>query len=232
MGGLTTAALLSRVGNKVLVLEQHDVAGGNTHTFEDHGYEFDTGLHYIGGEVGKKQSLLGFLFHMLSLGQLKWQPLSKTYDIAAISPLLAAQDGDDIYLNEEDPTEISFSEGAGGADTLSKLFPKEVENIRDHNRMMEWAADIVFPLYLGLKLLPLSVGQRITSLFSVFLNSILGATTAESIASCSKNSTLMGVLSYCWGDYVSPLASLYCIICFTFLCYNCRVCHRVSRLLS
>jgi len=34
-----------------LVLEQHDVAGGCTHTFEENGYEFDTGLHY-GNSVG------------------------------------------------------------------------------------------------------------------------------------------------------------------------------------
>jgi all-trans-retinol 13,14-reductase len=49
MGGLTCAAMLARGGKRVLVLEQHDVAGGCTHTFEDRGYEFDTGLHYIGG---------------------------------------------------------------------------------------------------------------------------------------------------------------------------------------
>ena len=42
IGGLTCAALLSKVGKKVLVLEQHYIAGGCTHTFEDKGYEFDT----------------------------------------------------------------------------------------------------------------------------------------------------------------------------------------------
>ena len=33
MGGLSCAASLSRFGLTVLVLEQHDVAGGGTHTF-------------------------------------------------------------------------------------------------------------------------------------------------------------------------------------------------------
>ena len=32
----------------MLVLEQHYVVGGTTHVFEDQGFEFDTGLHYIG----------------------------------------------------------------------------------------------------------------------------------------------------------------------------------------
>jgi len=43
IGGLTTAVLLGRAGYKVLVLEQHDQAGGCCHTFVDKGYEFDTG---------------------------------------------------------------------------------------------------------------------------------------------------------------------------------------------
>lgn len=49
MGGLTCAAMLSRQGQRVLLLEQHEIAGGSTHTFMDRGYEFDTGLHYVGG---------------------------------------------------------------------------------------------------------------------------------------------------------------------------------------
>lgn len=37
IGGLTTSALLSRAGKKVLVLEQHDRAGGSCHTFVEKG---------------------------------------------------------------------------------------------------------------------------------------------------------------------------------------------------
>src|SRR5688572_10161296 len=48
IGGLTTAALLSRAGHKVLVLDQHYVAGGNATVFKRKGYTFDVGLHYLG----------------------------------------------------------------------------------------------------------------------------------------------------------------------------------------
>ena len=65
IGGLTTAALLSRIGKKVLVLEQHYIAGGCTHTFEDKGYEFDTGIHYI-GNMHKKHSFSRKLFDLIS----------------------------------------------------------------------------------------------------------------------------------------------------------------------
>ena len=43
--------MLANEGKKVLVLEQHDVAGGTTHTFKDRGVEFDSGLHYIGKSI-------------------------------------------------------------------------------------------------------------------------------------------------------------------------------------
>ena len=42
-GGLVAALLLARAGKKVLVLEQHDQAGGCCHTFVEKGFEFDTG---------------------------------------------------------------------------------------------------------------------------------------------------------------------------------------------
>jgi all-trans-retinol 13,14-reductase len=44
IGGLTAAAILAKVGKKVLVLEQHDQAGGCCHTFIDKGFEYDVGM--------------------------------------------------------------------------------------------------------------------------------------------------------------------------------------------
>ncbi|CAK9049325.1 unnamed protein product [Durusdinium trenchii] len=46
--GLSLAVLLGNFGRKVLVLEQHDRAGGGLHSFTEHGYEFETGFHYLG----------------------------------------------------------------------------------------------------------------------------------------------------------------------------------------
>ena len=44
IGGLSTAALLAKAGKKVLVLEQHDQAGGCCHSFIDK------------GKIGEKQN--------------------------------------------------------------------------------------------------------------------------------------------------------------------------------
>lgn len=48
LSGLTSAAILSKLGKKVLVLEYHKKTGGCLHTFNKDGFEFETGYHYVG----------------------------------------------------------------------------------------------------------------------------------------------------------------------------------------
>lgn len=48
LGSLVTGALLAKQGKKVVLLEQHTVAGGSCHSFKEKGYCFESGFHYIG----------------------------------------------------------------------------------------------------------------------------------------------------------------------------------------
>jgi all-trans-retinol 13,14-reductase len=75
LGGLTAAACLATNGLRTLVAEQHEVAGGCTHTFRrDGGYEFDVGLHYVGdcdagGSIPQIHNGLGLA------GRIEWLPM-------------------------------------------------------------------------------------------------------------------------------------------------------------
>ena len=79
MGGLTAAALLSKAGKKVLILEQHYTAGGFTHSYSRKGYEWDVGVHYI-GDVHKEYSPLRKMYDLITDGELKWAYMDEVYD--------------------------------------------------------------------------------------------------------------------------------------------------------
>src|SRR5512137_2187218 len=78
IGGLAAAALLSELGRRVAVLEQHYTAGGATHSFDRAGYEWDVGVHYI-GEMGAKTALRRMM-DFLTQGRLEWAPMDAHYD--------------------------------------------------------------------------------------------------------------------------------------------------------
>lgn len=49
IGGLSTAALLAKAGQSVLVVERHDRPGGYAHGFKRKQYQFDSGVHLVSG---------------------------------------------------------------------------------------------------------------------------------------------------------------------------------------
>ena len=79
ISGLTAATALARCGQRVLVLEQHSVAGGLTQSFERHGWSFATGVHYVSG-VGP-DGQLGRMLRWLTDGALQFADCGNPYDI-------------------------------------------------------------------------------------------------------------------------------------------------------
>jgi len=193
IGGLTTAAILAKGGKKVLVLEQHDIAGGNLHTFTERGYEFDTGLHYIGGGIGAsdsdkhhKRSPSRKLLDYITDEKIEWKKMDDVYDLA-------------ISGNEE------YRFCAGWTNLKKELkasFPEEAAAIDKYFSIVHKTAEFLFPIFLALKmLLPETAFKFCTEwLFDRQLG-IFKQTTNQVLETITNNRKLMGVLSYHYGDY-------------------------------
>ena len=125
MGGLTAAALLSELGWRVCVLEQHYTAGGYTHSYERNGYEWDVGVHYI-GDVGAKTRTRR-MFDFLSDGKLQWAPMADEYDRFYV--------GDKVFN--------AVAGKQAFRDNLLRQFPEEAEAI---DRYMDMLRRVGFAL--------------------------------------------------------------------------------------
>lgn len=86
ISGLTAAAALARSGQRVLVLEQHSVAGGLTQTFTRQEWTFATGVHYVSG-VGPDSGAdgqFGRILQWLTGGTLQFADCGNPYDIVRL----------------------------------------------------------------------------------------------------------------------------------------------------
>jgi all-trans-retinol 13,14-reductase len=195
----------------VLVLEQHDAAGGCTHTFFEKGYEFDTGLHYIGspdfglsGREGKLEGislLMGTLCEGCEQGQLEWTRMADSYDIA----LQKKRGGtEDEYDRFEIPTGKERFETA-----LVERFPAEKAAIRRYFDMIE-EHQAKGGLFFGSKvitaLVPTRIQAPLRSLLCGSYRSSADRTVKQVVDGLTDNVELKGILTCQWGDYGLPPA--------------------------
>ncbi|XP_054032835.1 all-trans-retinol 13,14-reductase-like [Dryobates pubescens] len=181
IGGLAAAATLAKAGKRVLVLEQHDQAGGCCHTFEDQGYEFDVGIHYVGQM--HEGSMLRVALDQLTDGQLCWHRLPDPYDEVTL--------GTRRYQLRSGKTTF--------AATLEEQFPEEKEAIREFMKLSKMASRHVallavlkmVPGWLSSLLLRTGLLHRISPVFR------LAATShSQAVARLTDNRDLRALLGY------------------------------------
>ena len=186
MGSMYTAALLSKAGKKCLVLEQHYVAGGCTHSFEDKGFEFDTGLHYV-GRIEKYKTLID----LVSTGKrITWEKMGTKEDDFTY---------DEIKLGNETP----FRFPAGEENlimALVKEFPDEEDGIRKYIALCKRAnktADMYFYGKIFWKPIQKFLNRFVNGeYFSYAMKS-----TWEVVCECVKSKRLRAILCGQFGDY-------------------------------
>ncbi len=199
MGGLSCAAVLARLGKRVLVLEQHnDVAGGATHQFDLQGYRFDSGLHYtvpwsvpiFALTCGKRES-----------------------DVCQFGLMGDANTtADKIYLHNieggsQQPLEsFDMKYHEAHLERLYNEYPTERKAIDEYIQISNRAMDFV-KIFIAFRLFPKSFQKF---LWHLVPNSIIRtvATTAEQIIpSLTKNKRLISLLSSMWIDTGNVVSS-------------------------
>lgn len=190
IGGLTTAAVLAKAGKRVLVLEQHDQAGGACHTFIDKGYEWDVGIHYIGK---MDRSINRTLFDQISDGQVEWAPLDPDYDVVSIG-------------YGDDNRQYSVPTGqANWAAALKERFPGEevaidrfFELVNRHKSATTWQALVkMLPLWFA----KICIRTGLISLVSGLWSGKYDRTCLAWLQELTDNKDLQLVFCYCFGDY-------------------------------
>ena len=184
ISGLSTAALLSKVGQRVLVLEQHYVAGGSTHAFEDKGFEFDTGIHYIGNIHKRKK-----IFDLITDTPLQWDMMGNmkngwVYDEIVI--------GDKHYYLRAGEKEFLKE--------VKKYWPGEVNNVKKYLKYVKKVSNK--DLFFDLKIIqwkPLS--KLISKITSKKFFDYTQETALEVIKRFTKDPDLQAFLGGQFGDY-------------------------------
>ena len=186
MGSLTTAAILAKEGQKVLVLERHYTAGGFTHIFKRKGFEWDVGIHYI-GEVQRETSVIKKLFDYISDAQIEWADMGEVYDKIVIG-------------NKE----YDFVKGVQNfKDKMLGYFPDEKKAIYNYVNLVFAAIKTSQKFYMDKALHPVIskfFGSKMRKPFYKFSDK----TTYEVLSSLTKNEELIKVLSGQYGDYGLP----------------------------
>ena len=185
MGGLTTAALLSRLGKKVLVLEQHYTIGGFTHSYERQGYEWDVGVHYI-GDMGTR-TVARRLMDFLTQGQMQWAPMDAAYDR--------------FFLGDQQYDAVAGKQAF--KDNLLNDFPDEAQAIDQYLAMIKAASD-AFPLQNIKRLLNPWQQKLFAPILRYKTPDFINKTTWDVLKGLTNNEQLIAVLTGQWGDYGLP----------------------------
>jgi all-trans-retinol 13,14-reductase len=183
MGGMTTAAALSRLEHKVLLLEQAQSIGGLTHTFSRDGFSWDVGLHYC-GLFGPDQSA-GRILDWLSGGTIEFRSVGTVYDT------LHFPNGFDISVARPE---------AAYKMELKDRFPNNAAEIDAYFEALQ-SAETITHLVAGGRSVPEPFRAAQRWLNKRKIERWCGRTTGEVIEDVVTDPKLAAVLSAQWGTY-------------------------------
>lgn len=186
MGGMCSAALLAKLGYRVLILEQHYVPGGFTHTFRRKKWVWDVGVHAV-GEV-TSQTMIGRLLAQLTDHKLEWASLGPIYEEFHFP--------DNFRIDFPDRPE-QFREN------LLSAFPQDIPAIDAYFKLMREVAGAMRSYYLA-KAFPPRLSKLANTFLAAKAQPFFERNTAKVLDELTSNPHLKTVLSSQWGYYGSP----------------------------
>jgi len=186
ISGLCSAALLGMEGKKVLVIEKHFKIGGYTHTFKRQNYEWDVGIHYIGG-VHREKAFSRKLFDKITENELKWNKTDDNYD-RIIFP---------------DKSYDFIAPKSKFIENMKSYFPDESSNIDKYIDVVLSINKAMFKYFAAKSLSGVKeffMHKYLSKDFLAFSNK----TTYDALSEITSNQKLIGVLTGQWGDYGLP----------------------------
>nr|B0S6C5.1 RecName: Full=Inactive all-trans-retinol 13,14-reductase; AltName: Full=Inactive all-trans-13,14-dihydroretinol saturase B; Short=RetSat B; AltName: Full=Retinol saturase (all-trans-retinol 13,14-reductase)-like protein; Flags: Precursor [Danio rerio] len=184
IGGLTAAAVLARLGKKVLVLEQDKQAGGLCKTFTEKGFEFDCGFYYVGQL--HENSFLKIALDLITDGQVHFAEQGSHVETVVIG-------------KGPECKEYTIYNGKKQMEAhLKKQFPNDAKAVEEFFKIMKICSEKVRLLCM-LKMVPLWFARFILRTgIADFISPILKysrTSTSEVVKSLTSNQDLLTVFS-------------------------------------
>ncbi|MBE1283444.1 MAG: FAD-dependent oxidoreductase [Rhodobacteraceae bacterium] len=183
MGGMAAAAALSQVGHRVLLLEQHHVLGGQTHSFSRNGFTWDVGVHYLSEMApgDRARSLLDWLCDT----PMDFTSLGSVYDT--------------LHIGSAEPLSLTRPYEAQERD-LKDRFPDESGAIEAWTQALRDGKDTVYKI-LPTRAMPEIAGNMLDWWNRRAISRWCNRTTQQVIDDITDNPELAAVFAAQWGDH-------------------------------
>lgn len=183
MGGMAAAAALSKVGRKVLLLEQHQTLGGQTHSFSRNGFTWDVGVHYLSGVAPGDRARE--LIDWLSDTPIDFVSLGAVYDT--------------LHIGSAEPLSLSRPYEAQERD-LKDRFPDETEAIEAWTHALREGREAMYKVF-PTRAMPEIAGDVLDWWNRNALKKWCARTTSDVIDEITENPELAAAMAAQWGDH-------------------------------
>ncbi|MEW9921392.1 phytoene desaturase family protein [Marimonas sp. MJW-29] len=183
MGGMAAAAALSRLGHRVLLLEQHTTLGGLTHSFSRDGFTWDVGIHYLSDMAPENtgRQLLDWLCET----PMEFVPMGAVYD--------------NVHIGSAEPLSLSRPYEAQERD-LKDRFPDQIEAIEAWTHALREGRDTMYKIF-PTRAMPEIAGDVLDWWNRRAISKWCARTTKEVIDDITDHPELAAVMAAQWGDH-------------------------------